>query len=978
MKDTRTSGQAPTRLAARLLATAILLNLFVYAIVGLSLYKIRQQYAQGVAFSTYNLAQTLEANVSSIIDRIDTVLFAVAEEAGAELSEGRLQPTLMRSFLGRLKKQTPELYGIHVADARGELICGTDFAPGRIISASDREYFRALRDDPRKEMVISKPLVSHATGKWVLVIARKVSAADGTFLGIVTGTITLEHFKETFASLDLGPHGAMSLRDSDLAQIVRVPDRQGVGSAVGERNLSREVLASVRATPDHGSYTAEVKTDRIRRTISYRKLAKHPLYIFVGQATQDYLAPWYHEAGLAAALLAFFTLLSLFSVRQIRRRWRQETEAMEAVRQREEDLQEQAALLEEEIEDRIRAEKGLAESEGHLRSLFDGSPVGMFRTTLDGRFLQMNGAQAAMFGYSSPQGMMDEVNPSGAAGLWASPEARAELVAAARSAQGSYVQRQVTLYRKDGSLLDAIFYIMATTDPHSQEPCLVGFIQDLTERKKLEEQLYQSQKMESIGRLAGGVAHDFNNMLSVILGAAQLAMPKVPQGSELWELLDAITMAAERSSGITRQLLAFSRKDAILPKAIDLNAHVAQARTNLGRLIGEDVQLRFLPGADLWTIRMDPSQVDQILMNLSVNARDAMRGGGSLTLATKNIHIDSDYCHSHPGARPGDYVLLTVADTGCGMDSETQKRIFEPFFTTKPLGEGTGLGLSTVYGIVTQNEGFIQCCSEPGQGTTFYIHLPRLAEPTPESEEAGDLPSTGTGTILLVEDEEMLMRIASKLLQQLGYTVIQAQSPQAAISICEQPGQAIDLILTDVIMPEMNGKEMVDRIKGVRPDLKVIFMSGYTADIVAHRGIVEAGMNYVQKPLELHRLREEIGRVLRDAAPAPAEAVVQDVSLSENITDDVEVIDLFRARATEYLDQIEAGLRGGDCAKICFFAHKLRGAAAAVGGQSLATLAGTLEDASGSGAVDPGAMAEAVSGIKRELERLLAALDAAR
>ncbi|MBJ6725476.1 PAS domain-containing protein [Geomesophilobacter sediminis] len=400
-------------------------------------------------------------------------------------------------------------------------------------------------------------------------------------------------------------------------------------------------------------------------------------------------------------------------------------------------------------------------------------------------------------------------------------------------------------------------------DENGQPLTVSGTNTDITERKNLEAQLHQSQKMESIGRLAGGVAHDFNNMLTVIAGSAEIAKLKVSPTDPVWENLDQITKAAERSSQITRQLLAFSRKQAIAPKRTDINSLIKDSEKNLGRLIGEDVKLTFKPGHDLWPVLIDPSQVDQVLMNLSVNARDAMPNGGSLTIETGNVAINEGYSQQHLDARPGEYVQLIVSDTGCGMDRETREHIFEPFFTTKATGHGTGLGLATVYGAVTQNGGFINCYSEIGRGTVFRIYFPRLVdEAAPREEVPQPAPVSGTGTILLVEDEEALLQMAAQMLEQIGYTVIQAQSPQVAITLVQQEERPIDLVLTDVVMPAMNGKEMVDRIRELRPGIRVLFMSGYTSDILAQRGISEEGAQFIQKPLGMQQLSEKVKAML--------------------------------------------------------------------------------------------------------------------
>jgi len=381
---------------------------------------------------------------------------------------------------------------------------------------------------------------------------------------------------------------------------------------------------------------------------------------------------------------------------------------------------------------------------------------------------------------------------------------------------------------------------------------------DITEHRKIEAQLRHSQKMESIGQLAGGVAHDFNNMLSVILGYAQLCQLEVAEGTSLWQYVQEISKAGERSRDMVRQLLAFSRKEIISPRSINLNAHCIEIEKTLSRLIGEEIRLNFLPSTSLWLVKIDPSQADQILINLAVNARDAMPGGGHLTIRTENAVIDEAFCDYRLDARPGEYTCLTVLDTGFGMDRELMKRIFEPFFTTKEVGRGTGLGLATVYGIVTQNGGFIDVDSEPGQGTAFRIYLPRLAEEPETETKTVQNALSGSGTILVVEDDDMLRSMATQMLEKIGYRVIQAGSPQAALSICGDPGTRIDLVLSDVIMPEMNGVEMAKEIASLRPDTRVLFMSGYSSDMVAQHGVLQQGMHYIQKPFNMEGLHEKI------------------------------------------------------------------------------------------------------------------------
>ncbi len=383
------------------------------------------------------------------------------------------------------------------------------------------------------------------------------------------------------------------------------------------------------------------------------------------------------------------------------------------------------------------------------------------------------------------------------------------------------------------------------------------------ERAKLESQLIQAQKMESVGRLAGGVAHDFNNMLSVILGYAELIKAKLPDGDPLLKDVLAIEKAASHSRDITRQLLAFSRKQIIAPRVMDLNDVIASSRNTLSRLIGEDIDLRFCPGNNLWRINFDPAQVEQILINLAVNARDAMPDGGKLTIETENCRLDAAYCLKHLGFKPGQYVFLGVSDDGTGMDKEIQSHLFEPFFTTKEVGKGTGLGLATVYGMVKQNGGFIICYSEPGRGTTFKIYIPKVSEEDETAEEPKEAPvAHGAGMILLVEDDEMVREITKDILEEIGYTVLTVDTPQEAVALCENRGTLVDLLLTDVVMPEMSGKELGDRIAAIRPGIKVLFMSGYTSDVIAHRGVLEKGVHFIQKPFRVKDLARKIHELI--------------------------------------------------------------------------------------------------------------------
>jgi len=377
------------------------------------------------------------------------------------------------------------------------------------------------------------------------------------------------------------------------------------------------------------------------------------------------------------------------------------------------------------------------------------------------------------------------------------------------------------------------------------------------------QQLNQAQKMEAVGRLAGGVAHDYNNKLTVILGYAQLLRQGGVLDDEAREQVGEIIRAAEHSRDITSQLLAFSRGQRATPVRVDLNRLVERMQKSLGRLIGEEVTLRFSPGRGLWPVRLDPTQGDQLLMNLVLNARDAIAGHGSIQVATENIVLDGAACGSIPDLVPGEYVLLTVSDTGCGMDRETMEHIFEPFFSTKEPGKGTGLGLATVYGIVRQNGGAIQVRSEPGEGSVFSVYFPRLQGGEPEAElVAGSRAAASTGTILVVEDDEAIRGITATMLRHGGFTVLVAEGAREAIDICRRPGMAIDLILTDVIMPDMNAGAMIPLAREHQPGAKVLCMSGHPADVIAQRGMIGDDVPFLRKPFSPDLLLEKIALLL--------------------------------------------------------------------------------------------------------------------
>ncbi|MCE5249065.1 PAS domain S-box protein [bacterium] len=513
-----------------------------------------------------------------------------------------------------------------------------------------------------------------------------------------------------------------------------------------------------------------------------------------------------------------------------------------------------------------RLQEIIRESQQRLSLLVEQSPLAFIEWNPDDNVVSWNPAAERIFGFSSEEARAlhswRDIMPEAS---W--PEF--EKIWHDLTAQKGAAHIIVDNLTKNGKLITCEWFNAPLVGPDNDFIGIVSLVQDITEHKlaeeekaKLESQLLQAQKMESVGRLAGGVAHDFNNMLNVVLGYAELIKTRLHNDDPLLNDVVEIEKAASHARDITRQLLAFSRKQIISPRPMDLNDLITSTQKTLARLIGEDIDLRFHPDKDLWKIRFDPTQIEQILINLAVNARDAMPNGGMITIETANVLIENTLSHEQSEFPPGYYVMLSLSDNGAGMRKETLSHVFEPFFTTKEVGKGTGLGLATVYGIVKQNGGFINVYSEPGQGTTFKIHIPGInEEKTTENNE--EMPvSSRSGTILLVEDDPMVRRVAQMMLERFGYTVLVADSPLGALSLCEKSDTPIDLLITDVVMPEVNGSELKNRIVAIKPGIKVLFMSGYTGDIIVHHGMLEEGVHFIQKPFSMNELARKISEVL--------------------------------------------------------------------------------------------------------------------
>jgi PAS domain S-box-containing protein len=534
--------------------------------------------------------------------------------------------------------------------------------------------------------------------------------------------------------------------------------------------------------------------------------------------------------------------------------------------------------LERKVGERKLAEDELARQRSFLRQVIDLNPNFIFAKDREGRFTLVN--QAIADAYGTPvEGLLGKTDADFNPKKEEVEGFRRDDLDVMDTLEEKFIPEEViTDARGQVRWLQTIKRPIVSPDGAVSQ--MLGVATDITARKQTEEalrqseeQLRQAQKMEAVGKLAGGVAHDFNNLLTVINGHTDLSLRRLSQDDPMYRKFEAIKEAGERAASLTRQLLAFSRKQILQPKVLDLNRVIFETNQMLQRLIGEDIDLLIGLTPDLGKVKADPNQIEQVLMNLSVNARDAMPKGGKLTIKTENVYIDEKYASQHFSIRPGHYVMLAISDTGCGMDAQTQAHIFEPFFTTKEVGKGTGLGLATVYGIVKQSGGNIWVYSEVERGTTFKIYLPSVDMPAEELKSSGDDDAdlfTGTETILLVEDEEIVRDMAREILQESGYHVLEAKHGQEALLVADQHRGPIHLMLSDVVMPQMSGRQLAEQLAPLRAEMRVLYMSGYTDDAIVHHGVLDAGMAFIGKPFTPKTLAIKVRETLSAAVEIPA------------------------------------------------------------------------------------------------------------
>lgn len=1147
----------------RLAVGVLTVNMFVVSLMGYSLHESRSQHQERAEVTTQNLSLVLEQNIGATINKLDVALMDTVEYIKEQLAGGGIRKQQLNAFMARHCAAIPELDGLRMADARGFIRYGSDAADKDAINISDRDYFKRHRSESGAGLIISRPLVSRVTGAWVLVIARRVNNPDGTFAGVAYGVISLEHFLRLFASIDVGRHGSITMRDDLLGLVARYPKPEDSGRAIGKKIVSDTFQGLVAAGRKRGTYRAAYPGDGIVRTSSFRKIATYPLYINVGLAVDDYLAEWRSNVRRMSLIAAIFFGITLLASWLIYRDWLRRKESVQELARQElkfrtiadftydweywlghdgsfihtspscervtghgaDDFYDDPDLLNRIVHPddlpiwlehrRTIGEKGTVESltfrirhaDGSIRWIEHGcQPVvdqagaclgrrGSNRDITERKrdeeslqrsnrmldtltkcnetlvraenepdllhslcriIIEKGGYRMAWIGLAEndpgktirpvAQAGFDEdylegldltwsdceqgQGPAGTAVRTGLPSLLRDMASDPRFApwrdralrQGyrsmlaiPLVAAETTLgclniyasepdafdegelelmarlandltygivairtrkkqqqtaealwesleqYRKlaaergrERSLLralidaipDLIFFknpdgvflgcnrafevfagrsekkVIGLTDLalfprelaelfqetdrqtmslrtarrneewvdypdgrrvlletlktpfYDQEGKLLGLIgvsRDITEReqaneerKKLEDQLLQAQKMEAIGQLAGGIAHDFNNILTAIIGYTQILQIRMAKESTLRHYVEQVFASAERAADLTKDLLAFSRKQVLHSEPLDVCNILQRLRKMLERLIPEDIEFLTSFAEEELVVMADRGKIEQVLLNLVTNARDAMPTGGVLSVDISRATMDGKFVHSHGFGEPGDYACISVADSGHGMDEETRRKIFEPFFTTKEVGKGTGLGMAIIYGVIKQHNGYISVYSEPERGTTFRIYLPLIASEKLRTLEAqvAEPISGGTETILLVEDDASVRELHKMILESAGYQVIEAFDGQDALERFMSHPSAIDILITDVIMPRIDGKRLYQEVEKIRPGIGVLFMSGYTRDIVIGRGILDHELNFLAKPVRSTELLRKVRQIL--------------------------------------------------------------------------------------------------------------------
>ena len=729
--------------------------------------------------------------------------------------------------LGVLLTDRPFLRSLWLLDAEGRIVFNSS---GRYLGddVADRPFFTHHRDDPAAEFAIHVPVKSRATGQWYMTLTRPWRHADGSLAGVIVATPERSYFEATWSPEEIGDASSVALFHRDGVLLLRSPYQE---EAMGRRFDQSPLFAELLPESPQGTFQNTSVVDGLQRLLAYRTLSAYPeLVIVVGQPLEQVLAPWRRHVTIASGIWLAGAVTALAGMGMMSRWLGASEDRLASARQLNQRIFETTVDL-----------ILVSDSRGNL---YEVSPS--VQSILGYRPEEMVGRNAIDFIY--PPDL--EVT-------------RAQMRSGRRDRA---IRRFDTRYQhKDGHIV--LLSWAGTWSEAAQRHFFTG--RDMTERHAIEEQLRQSQKMEAVGQLTGGVAHDFNNLLTVIVGNADSLVHALEDEPELQGLAEMTANAALRGAELTHSLLAFARKQPLEPRVIDINALVSEMEPLLRRTLGENVSIDMRRSPDLSASLIDPAQLEVALLNLVVNARDAMPEGGRLIIETANVELEEDYAWQNPGLKPGFYVLLSVADSGSGMPPEIVARAFDPFFTTKEIGKGTGLGLSMVYGFVKQSNGHIKVYSEAGHGTTMKLYLPRVAGSGVRVSGRSPVPEVrgGSETVLVVEDDAGVREYVERQLRSLGYGVHCARDGEEALALLQQLDQ-VDLLFTDVVIPgPLNGPRLAEAARRLRPGLKVVFTSGYAENAIVHQARLDAGVDLLNKPYRRQDLAAKLRKVLDQPAP---------------------------------------------------------------------------------------------------------------
>lgn len=817
-----------------LVAGLLVITLVFLSLAGLSLYQSRIHHEERVFVTANNLAGLLGQSIGDIIKKIDELLLSMVDDVQDSMAAGGIDGHTIDRLSMRHLTYVPELRKIRMTDRKGEIVYGVSQAG---LMVSDRDYYIRLRDDPKAGLVISKPIVSRIDGEWVLVLARRFNGPDGSFAGVLFGSIALEHFNELLASVDIGNHGGISLRDGEMGIIARHPAPKDKGAIIGNKVLSPELRKLFEAGQPSGTFFTPTSWDNVAKVVSYRKIGEYPLYVNVGVAADDYLPEWRRESLRVLLLGALFLLVVLSFA------W---------------------SLYHDISERKKKTEETLRVSQEKYRSIFQASNVGIAFCDIDGGIIAANQAFEQLSGCGRHEmiGMnIKEFAPSELQHLRDLAEGRRDKF----RLEGRFI-------RKDSSVAWSDLSISVIRTADNRPEYFIAVFSDITERKyveeerlRLERQVQQMQKAESLGRMAGAIAHHFNNMLAVVTGNLELVYYGLPQRPNLREHIADALKASGRAAEISRSMLVYLGQTASTKESIDLAGVLNEALLLIRASLPKKVRLEISPPSEELMILADADHIKQILMNLILNASEAIgEQDGVITVAIRPV-IASDVLDSRHfpldwKAEAQCYACVSVADTGCGMDEAIQEKIFDPFFSTKFAGRG--LGLSVAIGLVRAHEGAMALESRPGEGSTFLLYLPMPETPQPPARKMETPVSTMTeerGLVLLVEDEPMVRNMAESMLKHLGYEVITACDGSEAVDIFREHGREVDLAIIDLTMPRMNGWETIAELRALRPDLQVILTSGYDEAKAMQGHHLEIPQAFLHKPYVIKDLKAALG-----------------------------------------------------------------------------------------------------------------------